>query len=106
MVADLSGEREKLLRHSGGHVLPFVEELECEVVNGDLPDTEHGLGDALDDAHCGRHNVTALYRARKSPQPCNQWLEESYPKVRKVIPMHAKRALRKVCSLRKSKENF
>ena len=41
--------------------------------------------------------------ARKSPQPCNQWLEESYPKVRKVIPMHAKRSLQKVCSLGKSK---
>ena len=44
--------------------------------------------------------------ARKSTQPCNQWLEESYPKVRKVIPMYAKRALRKVCSLRKSKKSY
>ena len=44
--------------------------------------------------------------ARKSPQPCNQWLEESHPKVRNVILMHAKCALRKVCSMRKSVENF
>ena len=34
---------------------PLVEELEGEVVDGDLADAKHHLGGALDQAHRGRH---------------------------------------------------
>ena len=34
---------------------PLVEQLECEVVDGDLADAEHHLRGPLDQAHGGRH---------------------------------------------------
>ena len=36
-------------------ILPFVEELEGEVVDGDLPDAQHHLRRPLDQAHRRRH---------------------------------------------------